>query len=325
MNRQSAVALEPRRQPSQYSCCTTSLAMSLQALGFPKEECKIDRVNAVVGAAPLHGASWEQVAGAASHYGCRATLVIPATLSMVKKWTDKGTPVIIAWNLGNSWSHASVLVDITEDSVVIADPNCPNPNQLIRTMSHDEFYEKWWEKSSQGYKIRRPAMAIEREITEDGKQVVASLKTARTPQPVQLKKPESHTLHIDPSKSRDPAARALVNRPGKGPHKDRPRDVEHGAKPKHPVDWSKEANTVASRYLDAGYSGNPNGADIYPNKVDHGYGEPLAGGTDVMRKLQNRLLQEQGNEPRPESPRLASYRNDPVERVASRYLNREDI
>lgn len=57
------------------------------------------------------------------------------------------------------------------------------------------------------------------------------------------------------------------------------------------------------------YDGNPNGQGIYPHQVDHGYGEPLAGGTDVMRKLQNRLLEEQGREPRPESPRLAAGTN----------------
>jgi len=58
----------------------------------------------------------------------------------------------------------------------------------------------------------------------------------------------------------------------------------------------------------AGYQGNPGGGDIYPNEIAHGYGEPLAGGTDVMRRLQNTLLHEQGNDEwmRPESPRLAS-------------------
>jgi hypothetical protein len=58
----------------------------------------------------------------------------------------------------------------------------------------------------------------------------------------------------------------------------------------------------------AAYTGNPGGGSIYPVQVDHGYDEPLAGGTDVMRKLQNRLLTEQGREPRPESPRLAAVK-----------------
>lgn len=55
------------------------------------------------------------------------------------------------------------------------------------------------------------------------------------------------------------------------------------------------------------YTGNPSGVSIYPVQVNHGYpDESLSGGTDVMRKLQNRLLVEQGREPRPESPRLAA-------------------
>jgi hypothetical protein len=73
------------------------------------------------------------------------------------------------------------------------------------------------------------------------------------------------------------------------------------------------AQRVASRFLarQANYTGNPSGEGIYPVKVEHGYDEPLAGGTDVMRKLQNRLLEEQGREPRPESPRLATADANP--------------
>jgi len=65
---------------------------------------------------------------------------------------------------------------------------------------------------------------------------------------------------------------------------------------------------VAARFLArvADYQGNPGGNGIYPVEVDHGYSEPLAGGTDVMRNLQNRLLEEQGREPRPVGERLAS-------------------
>lgn len=164
----------PRRQPSQYSCVTTSLAMAMQALGLPAEEVRTDRVNDVLGAMPLHGASWEQAAGAASHFGCRTTLVIPSTLRQVRAWTDVGIPVLIGWNTGNEWSHASLVVDVDDTHVHVADPNLPNPDTLMWVGTHDEFYARWWEKSAQGYKIRRPAMAVEREITPEGKQVMAS-------------------------------------------------------------------------------------------------------------------------------------------------------
>ncbi|MFA6235582.1 MAG: hypothetical protein WC824_15545, partial [Bacteroidota bacterium] len=95
MNKEGKAAVKPRRQPNQYSCCTTSLAMALGALGFSEEECKIERVNDVLGAMPLHGASWDQVAGAASHFGCRAVLVVPCMLEQVREWTDAGIPVLI--------------------------------------------------------------------------------------------------------------------------------------------------------------------------------------------------------------------------------------
>ena len=54
------------------------------------------------------------------------------------------------------------------------------------------------------------------------------------------------------------------------------------------------------------YAGNPDAQSIYPVQVDHGYNESLSGGTDVMRSLQNRLLIEQGRDPRPDNPRLAA-------------------
>lgn len=152
--------------------------MALEALGIPPEECSIEQVNRVLGALPLRGASWEQVAGAASHYGCRATLVVPSTLRQVRAWTDAGTPVLIGWNTGNEWSHASLIFHVDDTHVHIADPNIPNPDETVRVISHGDFYEKWWEKSGEGYKVRRPAMAIELEITPDGRQIMARNKIA---------------------------------------------------------------------------------------------------------------------------------------------------
>jgi hypothetical protein len=81
----------------------------------------------------------------------------------------------------------------------------------------------------------------------------------------------------------------------------------------------------------SGYKGNPDGRDIYPVEVKHGYGEPLAGGTDVMRKLQNLLLTEQGSDPRPESSKIAVLGEDmrnlkrlamefPTEKAKKKYL-----
>jgi hypothetical protein len=168
--------------------------MALNALGIQTTE---DEVNKVLGARPMKGASWEQVLAAAQHFGCRATLTMPATLTQIKEWTDAGVPVLIAWNPeGREWSHASVIFDVVDGPlealdgtqqlqdgdgpgryVFVADPNLPNPEKLVRIVHEDEFYRKWYEKWPD-YLVRRPAVAIEREITPEGRQVMASAKSS---------------------------------------------------------------------------------------------------------------------------------------------------
>lgn len=144
------------------------MAMSLNSLGYSVTE---DQVNEVMGARPMKGAAWEQALACAQHYGCRATLTMPATVSQLKEWTDKGIPVMIAWNPeGRPWSHASVVFDVDDErNVHVADPNIPNPEKTVRVVSEDEFYHLWYEKWPD-YMVRRPACAIEREITVDGRQ-----------------------------------------------------------------------------------------------------------------------------------------------------------
>lgn len=175
MKKQSKANLTPKRQRTQYSCMATSMSMCLQALGYP--HANEDEVNKVMGALPMRGAAWEQALACAQHYGCRATLTMPSTVRQLKEWTDRGVPVMIAWNPeGRDWSHASVVFDVSEDmQVSVADPNMPNPEETVRVLSANEFYQTWYEKWP-NYLVRRPACAIEREITPDGKQIMASKK-----------------------------------------------------------------------------------------------------------------------------------------------------
>jgi hypothetical protein len=180
--------VKPVRQRTQYSCMAASMAMCLNALGF---DCDEDEVNKVMGARPMKGAAWEEALACAQHYGCRATLTTPCTVTQLKEWTDAGIPVMIAWNPeGRDWSHASVVFDVVdgpEERVVhVADPNIPNPEKTVRVVGEDEFYSKWYEKWP-NYLVRRPACAIDREITQDGRQVVASSKTASTALPARTR------------------------------------------------------------------------------------------------------------------------------------------
>lgn len=165
----------PVRQRTQYSCMAASLSMCLKANGLDMDE---DTVNKVMGARPMQGASWEQALAAAQHFGMRATLIAPCTLSQLKEWTDAGIPVMIAWNPeGRPWSHASVVFDVdAEGNVHVADPNIPDPEQTVRISPKGDFFSKWGEKWPD-YIVRRPAMAIEREITSEGKQMKLGSQT----------------------------------------------------------------------------------------------------------------------------------------------------
>jgi len=171
MNNKTARAnVEPVRQRTQYSCMAASMAMCLRANDHNVTE---DEVNAVMGARPMKGAAWEQALATAQHYGCRATLTMPATVEQLKAWTDQGVPIMIAWNPeGRPWSHASVVFDVDDDlNVYVADPNIPNPKETVRVVSENDFYGKWYEKFPD-YLVRRPACAIEREVTAVGQQIM---------------------------------------------------------------------------------------------------------------------------------------------------------
>ena len=150
--------------------------MALQALGV---KCTEDEVAEVMGVRPMRGATWEDALAAAQHYGCRGSLCVPATLPQIKEWTDAGDPVLIAWNPeGREWSHASVIFDVEEDQTVhVADPNIPDPEETVRIVPRKEFYGKWAEKWPR-YLFRRPAMRISREITPEGRQVMAQSRQA---------------------------------------------------------------------------------------------------------------------------------------------------
>lgn len=184
MEKVAKAPVEPIRQRTQYSCMATSMTMCLRALGH---DCNEDEVNRVMGARPMQGASWENALACAQHYGCRATLTTPATVEQLKAWTDQGIPIMIAWNPeGRDWSHASVVFDVDDDgNVWVADPNIPDPSETVRVVSRAEFYKKWFEKWP-NYLVRRPACAIEREITPDGRQVNILAGEAAAPTAVKL-------------------------------------------------------------------------------------------------------------------------------------------
>lgn len=145
-------------------------------------------MNRVMGARPLRGAAWEDTIACAQYYGMRATLVCPATVQQLKEWTDQGTPVMIAWNPeGRDWSHASVVFDVDEDlNVYVADPNIPDPEETVRVVPKKDFYSKWFERWP-NYLVRRPAMAITREVSATGRPILASFRMRTSPEISRIK------------------------------------------------------------------------------------------------------------------------------------------
>lgn len=177
MRKQARANVPGMRQRTQYTCGATSLTAALRALGKDVTE---DQVNDIVGAAPGRGVRWEEVLAAAQYFGCRGTLVVPAMLSQLKEWTSAGLPVLIAWNPeGRPWSHVSVVYDVDEqDNVHIMDPNIPDPAEFFRIVPRAEFFKKWGEQWGDRLIVRRPALVVELEIDEMGRQTrVASLGT----------------------------------------------------------------------------------------------------------------------------------------------------
>lgn len=167
------------RQETQFSCCAASLASALKAHGKDMTEAG---VNKVLGASPMGGATWEAMLATVQYFGLRGTLVVPSTLAQLKAWTDAGIPVVIAWNPeGRPWSHASTVFHVDDDHTVhIMDPNIPDPSETVRVVPKAEFYKKWYEAIGDKLIVRRPAMAVEREVTVDGRQVMAGKKELRS-------------------------------------------------------------------------------------------------------------------------------------------------
>lgn len=342
-----------------------SLSMCLKANGLDMDE---DTVNKVMGARPMQGASWEQALAAAQHFGMRATLIAPCTLSQLKAWTDAKVPVMIAWNPeGRPWSHASVVFDVTDGGEVhVADPNIPNPEETVRVVTTDEFFKLWGEKWPD-YIVRRPAMAIEREVTQEGKQMKLGSRqvkrgsedlyrflrsTLRTPFFRDKSNPTMAPSPVTPEMLAGMLERAFkkvtpgirVNARGdeveiQGPF---PKIILKSTglrrmgnpwvmtDPQYMGDVDDMAEFIADQVAPeqgrrAGYTGNPGGKDIYPNQMDHGYNQPLAGGTDVMVQLQNQLVTEQGHPEwkREQSPRLAgvqSMSKETARKIASLWM-----
>lgn len=243
------------RQETQYTCMAASLAACVKALGKPVTERDVNRV---MGAGPMRGARWEEALGAAQYFGLRGTLVVPATVEMLRDWTSRGIPVMIAWNPeGRPWSHASVVVDVDDSDVVhIMDPNCPDPNQYFREVPLADFYRKWMEPVGDSMVVRRPALAIDLEVTAEGMPAEPQVRLAGKKERRQQKdRAQARKLQQDSPSGREKSDQQKIEegarrnqmledgtyfQTGGGYHE----QGKYNRTEKHKPDWTKEASLM---------------------------------------------------------------------------------
>ena len=319
MNKWGKADLKPVRQRTQYTCVATSITMALNSLGKDLTE---DQVNRILGAEPKKGARWEEAIATIQYFGCRATLTAPSTLAQIKEWTDSWRPVLIAWNPeGRPWSHASCVFhveqgppeiwaeDVGDDAQIqgsgpglyvwVADPNIPDPSKTYRIVHEREFYEKWGEDWGD-FIVRRPALMVDLEITQDGRQVMASDKSAgrkgKRPQRVNAPKDpkEQYRVRGKAPKQRNEIAKEMAANRGQGnpgAHHTRTRDVATGRsrKPKHRKrDWGKEAETaVANTDVQSSFYKTLEGevVQLTPLRTQPDYGEKTMDIKENQRKF----------------------------------------
>lgn len=275
-NRTAKANVPGFRQETQFTCMAASLAACLKAHG--KDQTEAD-VNRVMGAGAMRGATWEDLTAAAQYFGFRSTLVVPSTVNQLRAWTDKGIPVVIAYNPeGRPWSHASVVFDVTGEGpdtmVHIMDPNIPDPDETVRIMPKSDFYKVWGEPVGDRMIVRRPACAIDREITPDGRQVMASQTTSvketftmdnqdKAARAKRKKKPLSQKDRMkvkDAPKDRNEVVRQMIDRGGAGAGKHKNKGQrgmgrgkgKPGRHPKHKgrrMEHAASATRVATMYL----------------------------------------------------------------------------
>ena len=319
MNKWGKADLKPVRQRTQYTCVATSVTMALNSLGKDLTE---DQVNRILGAEPKKGARWEEAIATIQYFGCRATLTAPSTLAQIKEWTDSWRPVLIAWNPeGRPWSHASCVFhveqgppeiwaeDVGDDAQIqgsgpglyvwVADPNIPDPSKTYRIVHEREFYEKWGEDWGD-FIVRRPALMVDLEITQDGRQVMASDKSAgrkgKRPQRTTAPKDPKDKLRfkVKPKPQRNEDAKWLAENRGygnPGAHKNKGKRNEGPMrKRKHKTDWrGKEAETaVANTDVQSSFYKTLEGevVQLTPLRTQPDYGEKTMDIKDMLEQLE---------------------------------------
>lgn len=128
--------VKPCRQTSGL-CGPAALKMVLAYYGVRKSERELARLS---GAVRTRGAEAPGLARAARRLGFKARIKDRATLGDIKKFVDKGIPVIVDWFSGDD-GHYSVVVGIRESTIYLQDPELGK----VRKMDAKTFLRVWFD------------------------------------------------------------------------------------------------------------------------------------------------------------------------------------
>lgn len=142
MEGENKIKIKPYRQ-SPGLCGAASLKMVLDYYGVPVTEAEIAQI---ADATPENGTSATGLVKAAEHFGFKAVVKKNCSLDDLRRYVNKKIPVIVAW-FEEDDGHYSVVVDIDEKNIVLADPSLDEP--LIygntRKMSCKKFLGIWFD------------------------------------------------------------------------------------------------------------------------------------------------------------------------------------
>ncbi|MEK7113029.1 MAG: cysteine peptidase family C39 domain-containing protein [Patescibacteria group bacterium] len=132
--------IKPYEQRFKFSCGPSSLLIAYQSLGVEYDEA---RLVTEIGT-DITGTSWEEMLLHPLRMGLKAELRGNSTWNELKRDFRRGV-LIVGWSVNfpdTPSEHFSVVRDITDDLIELADPGIPIKDQP-NIMEKEEFLVKW--------------------------------------------------------------------------------------------------------------------------------------------------------------------------------------
>lgn len=147
------ITLTPFKQSPGY-CGPACLKMILSFYGIKKSE---DELAELTKTTRDKGCSEKEIVKAAEKFGLKGFIKQNSTIKELKELNKKGTPVIVDWFSPEEEGHYSVVVDINDKKIKIADP------RFGEIKEHDiKWFEERWYDLVEGEKIIKEIIVIQK-------------------------------------------------------------------------------------------------------------------------------------------------------------------